>query len=462
MDHETNLKIVPANKLILVLFLLSTIPLTLFIDREGVNKTIIVFLLAPVLLIFIYSVKAAISVVILSFFIELHFYYFSISEILSIIIIIAFLVTQKFRFKDFRSNILIPFSIFICALIPSYINSSNLAMSLLLSSRLLAFFLIFTLTGTFLKKYSQFSYIINLFLFGAAVNGLFVIYEAVITGRRVFGFSGIMYVDLVSIALLISFLSFLYLKKKRMRYAILSILFLSALIFTQTRGIWLMAGITMALIMFQAFLQSKRIGISKLKMLFIVIISAMTISAVVMLLQSVNPKTLERVTVQKNEQVGVGSASTGSLVTRYFIWRTALNAFNAHPITGIGLYTFPFSSSAYADFDSAIYKLFVERLTAHTTILAFLAETGLIGFAGFLFFLFTTLFFAKKASRNSKTGQQWYFSQLIFWILVYISFSMIITDAWLWGTLLIVWSIMTGLSNANQNIILKNQEVPEQ
>lgn len=77
-----------------------------------------------------------------------------------------------------------------------------------------------------------------------------------------------------------------------------------------------------------------------------------------------------------------------SLESRLLIWLTALNAFQANPLTGIGYLMFNFVSENYNVLPMVLYDDYVKSLDPHNTMLAFLTETGIIGFTCFLFHIY--------------------------------------------------------------------------
>src|SRR5437773_3158802 len=52
------------------------------------------------------------------------------------------------------------------------------------------------------------------------------------------------------------------------------------------------------------------------------------------------------------------------------IWDAAINAFRAHPVTGIGVYGYPYSSKRYSTVPLPLYRAFVEGNSPHETFIA--------------------------------------------------------------------------------------------
>lgn len=295
-----------------------------------------------------------------------------------------------------------------------------------------------------------------LFLGMVLLNSIDVFFSAILSEKRVFGFAGIMFVDYVGYAIIISFLTFIYKRKNKITFLILFLIFCTALIFTQTRSIWLIVGVTLFFMMVHILVKNKVYGINLERTILIFSTIVVLISGLILTLEGVNKGVFKRLAVNKIEQTDDPNQlflQINSFVTRYFIWSTAWNAFNSSPIIGIGFYSFPFQSEEYADLEPIFYDTYVKNLTPHETFLAVLTESGLIGLAGFLSFLFYTLIYAYRSVKISLDGDEKNYSLIIFWLSIYTFLSMIVTDAWLWGHGLMLWSILIGISIANRRLI---------
>jgi O-antigen ligase len=97
-------------------------------------------------------------------------------------------------------------------------------------------------------------------------------------------------------------------------------------------------------------------------------------------------------------------------------------------------------------------------LSPHITFLANLAETGIIGFVGFLIFLGSSLWMGIKSVNLAFSEEQIFYSIIILALQFYILFSMFLTDAWLWGQCGMLWGVVLGLSIANYKIITQKNK----
>ena len=243
---------------------------------------------------------------------------------------------------------------------------------------------------------------------------------------------------------------------------LLTIIFLYALLFTQTRNAWLSSGVVVIGILIQYTIRSFK---EKKSFSFLFIKVALFLISIIFVIVQLNQSDLaifERVNISafsNTELTGETLKTTGSLITRFFLWDTALNAFFANPFTGIGLYTFPFLSFKYSTLDPLMYKMFVELLPPHQTFLAILCETGIIGFIGFVFLISTTINQSWQITKKVKSEEEKIYSTIILWLMIYIYVSMLMTDAWLWGDLFMLWALILGMSSANIKYILSKPSI---
>lgn len=451
------LKLLP---LFVFIFLCAVVLVLVLSSSEITTRYYILIISIPFCLFITVNYKLTFAILVISLFINLNFFYFSISELLVVFVFLSFLFTHKFKVGEFNNQILFYFGIFILSILPSFYNLIfNIPEALPLSLHLLFFVLIFTIVAASFNNYIQIRNLLILFLIISLINGLYVIGMAILTGNRIFGFSGIMYVDYVGYSIVISFLFLMLEKKRKLLSLVLLLTFSLALIFTQTRSIWLVTSLTLLLIFLHITFNHKKYNVNRLKLIVTFSLIVFAIAIFVLTLKDVNKGYFERIEIKKIEQTDDPMRQTlqiNSLVTRYFIWSIAWDAFTSNPITGVGIYGFPFVSNEYSKIDNFLYEAYVERLTPHETFLAMLTEGGMVGFLGFIIFLISTIFFAIKSYLISKSDDELFFSEIILWLTLYTLFSMIITDAWLWGHGIVLWGLLIGMSIANRKIINLN------
>ena len=202
--------------------------------------------------------------------------------------------------------------------------------------------------------------------------------------------------------------------------------------------------------------------ISKKFLTTILIFSFLIFGVGALTIQSFNPNVFERseeFTKTNKELLTQEGQVTSSLVSRFFIWHTAANAFLENPWIGVGMYAFPYVSHKYNELPDFLFESYVEGLTPHSTYIAVLTETGILGFVGFLIFI---LYIIKTSFANinlAKTKKEKMLALVLTWTIVYITISMIVTDAWLWQRGIISWGMFLGMNLAYRKLLL--QDIPE-
>jgi O-antigen ligase len=311
--------------------------------------------------------------------------------------------------------------------------------------------MIISISSTNFEKIGK---IFNIFIVMSVLNGLTVIYYALLTGKRIFGFAGVMYVDYVGIALTLCLLKILYSSRNKLIWSVAFSIQLLALIFTQTRNAWISTGIVLFLVLIQFIFFNKNLRLTTVKKFLLSFAILFIIIFISYQAGNLNPTTYERLSSGKPKSENELKINT--FVTRGFIWITAWNAFRDNPVIGVGLYNFSHVSRRYNTIDPVLYKLFVEKVSPHETFLEILSETGIIGFIGFSFFLVAWLRSARNNLKICKTEREFFFARMIFWSSIFILISMVMTDIWLQGHGLMLWGIIVGITIAFRKIIEKN------
>lgn len=415
-------------------------------------------ILSPLLILLVMNYRVMYGILIASLFFPMVVEFYA-SVYFSYLLLASFLLThRRINLSEFSNPMNIPFIVYLISILGSYIFSQRLDMSLYKSLNLIAFFTIFYSTLIFVNNYDRLKTYIYLFLFLAIINGISIIAGG-LGGRRSFGFAGIMFVDYAGIGLSqLAVLSLLADKKKKLLLIPVVIIMGVAMILTQTRGVWLATGICITLLFIFVFFQYKKFAVNRTHLILIFSFLVLSFAFFSIYTFSVNKSLSSRKitdTEQNIENVDVQS----SLITRLLIWDTALNAFKRYPVTGTGIYTFPYVSQNYYNFPTLLYNRYVKTLTPHETFFATLTETGVIGFAGFIYLIFNMIRLNNRNLKYALTREQKKYSLLLMFSSVYIILSMIITDAWLWGHGLVLWSIILGFSAANNRIISKQNTV---
>ena len=378
------------------------------------------------------------------------------------ILLVAFLI-ERGRL-DFLADkrILLALLIYLGSVLISIINSYNFFLSLYLIINFVSFSVIIFLVREIITDFNEIRMYLKLFIIFCVINGLNVITVSLLTSNRVFGFAGIVFVDYSAIAILILCIK-LILKEgiNKFKYLPVIILLLLALIFTQSRGALATLVITLSILYLFFLVKSDLFNFRRRKILSYGIVSFLLIGLILIGLYISKPEVFERYGQFNNLDVSTVKFETdfteSSIFSRLLLWSTSLRAFEAHPIIGIGAFSFPFGSVEYSKLSPYLYNNFVKGLSPHITYLAVLVETGLLGFFAFIFLISTLYKTTKRVMMTGIFSDQKEVGIILYFVQIYIFISMLITDAWLWGQCGILWGISIGLILANEKILLSDR-----
>lgn len=428
-------------------------------------KTIAAIFMLSVSVIILLNTDIAICLAIILLFAKFNILFYRVAVYGSIPIVLSYIITYRHRktvYSNVANPIILPHILFFLLMLVSYLNTTRLMISVIVMLNFISMSLVIYCIGTSITNYRQIAPLIFVFLTVSALNGLHVIHGGITEGGRKFGFMGVTYVDFVCIAILILFGIALYYRKFILN-SILVLFFSVSFFYTQTRST--MLALLAALIVGLAFIyiNSEKFFFKKSVLLKYFLAAALCLTVIFIFITSFQPETAQRFSELSSGNainlVDEKSFGQSSIITRVLIWYTALNAIKAHPIIGIGAYSFPFESFYYNTLPSDLFKLFVNGLTPHITYLAVLTETGIIGLVGFLLFLISTIAMPLRAFFNARAENQKYFSFGILLVQIYIACSMFVSDAWLWGQCGMLWSLVLGISLANYKIIVRSNRV---
>lgn len=449
------------NIWILILGIIFLVPSTLVIGSVGENFLVLSFIIAfPVVLLFVFNHRMIYSTIILLLFVSFRVIGFDWAVLFIPILVVSFILNFKqIDLKSFKNPLVLPLFFFLIFCIPSLFFSEALFDSLYKMFNLVVFAIVVLLGVAAINDEKDFKTYVIVFLAGALLNALFLIIEGVITQRRTFGFSGVMYVDYVGIAFIIMVLLMLMLKdSSKIISAALAIVFFIASIFTQTRNSWLTMFFTFLILILYLIKNSSFFEISRKGLVFILILSLFSLGVGIFLIQAVRPAVFERTEEflqSKKEILTEKGEVTSSLTSRFFIWHTSVNAFLANPLTGVGIYAFPYVSHRYNTLPGFLFESYVEYRTPHSAYLAILTETGIIGMFGFLIFIFFMLKVSLSTAKKAKRSEEKLIALVLTGPIIYISISLLMTDAWLWDRGIISWGIFLGMNLSYRNFLSK-------
>ncbi|GEM_PF-1267854 len=406
------------------------------------------------------SVKLFISLI----FVNIGVTRYSVSEVFVLPLLFSLLICNNKIDTEKLKNPLAPkFIFFILTIIPSLFNTISLTGSFIGLYNLLALILVVYLVSYASDDYTKLKQYVNLFLILGFSNAIVTIMQAILTGNRVFGFAGVVscdYSSIIIIGLLISAL--FYAKHRAQKFSALSLVFLS-LILTRTRGPLIILMLTVIIFFLYFLLNKRNIPFRSKKTFRMIFLALLACVLVIGAAEILEPDAINRISSVSSNKKDIGfeheaDFGSNSFLTRAFVWQTAITAFEAHPIIGIGAYSFPFSSQLYQKLTPFLFKNIVKGLSTHITFLSVLTETGIVGLIGFIVFICSVfgLFWASIKIANNR--EEYFFSVLFLFIQIYVVFSMMVADGYIFGQSAMLWGILLGLSVANNRIISNNRE----
>jgi O-antigen ligase len=448
------------NIAFLLLVILLIVPVTYFLDMFGNKATVQAVLIGlPVILIGLVNFKVAIFVFITSLFFDIFpLLLIHIGILLIPYLVLAFMLTSiGFKFQDLKTPFTFVIIIFVLSLLPSLLNSRALTNSMLNMLIWPSFLLLVILLAVSLREMKKINFVTALYVGIVTLNSFYCIYQGITTGRRSFGFAGVMFVDILGISIVITFILFMVAKgEKKIWLGTIFLIQILASIFTKTRNVWINILLVLLLSLIHIIIKSEYLQINKKKIIRYGLISIGSVALVGSLLISYFGAgffRLENKQELTQESLEVGDVSN-SLVTRYFIWTTGYNGFLQNPVTGIGIYSFGYSSQFYNTLPEVLFKKFVAGLTLHHGYFAILVEAGIVGFTGLMFFLVIIFRRSRKIYTEAQGTEYFLPSFIAFWVLIYIYISLFFSDAWYWGRGILIFAFVLGVISALNHLIL--------
>lgn len=448
------------SNLVLLLFTaVLIIPLTYYLADSGTKFTTRIGLVAfPLLLIGLLNFRIALSIFLVTLFLEINpFFYYSLSAFMVFYLLLSFAVTNKgFTLKDMKTPFTGVMIFFLLTLLPSLVNSKAPVIGILNFLQWgIVLTLIFILSNT-LTTVKKINYLVLFYLVMISINAFYSIYQGLTIGRRAFGFAGIMYVDLLGIAIVVVFILMLAAKGKiKWLFGSMFTIMVLSLIFTKTRNVWLNVGMVLLMSFIHLIIKSGYLKIRRQKLIRYGVMAMVIVLVGGGGLISYFGTSFFRLSEKSKlttESLETGDVSN-SLVTRYFIWSTGLNGFLQHPVLGIGIYTFPYTSKFYNQLPEVLFKKFVEMYSMHHGYFAILVEAGILGFIGLIFFLSYLVRKTRKIFREAEDTPFDVHAFISIWVITYILISLFFSDAWFWGRGIIIWSVVLGVISSLDRLV---------
>lgn len=439
-----------SNLFLVGLTLLLVVPLTFLLAGLGDKRTIQLMILGfPVIVLGFLNFRIALITFMITIFLDIYAMFFmSLAFLVIPYLLASFLVTNKgFRTKDLSTPFTKATILFILFMLPSLYNSMSRANSAINMMMWPGIILLVTMLAIAVKEKVETSFLVKVYVSIVSFNALYAIFQGITTGRRSYGFAGIMFVDILGIGIVIVFILLLHANgKKKLVYGALFAMLLVAMIFNKTRNVWLNVSLVMLLSFIHAIVHAANLQIDKKKLVrfgLITIFATIIIGGAFISIYGTKFLRLEEKQKLTSESLEVGDVSN-SFVTRYFIWSTGYNALSVNPVFGMGMYSFAYTASNYNQLPVNLFKKYVLGYTLHHGYYSMLVETGIFGFTGFLIFLVMLFKRSRKIYLKAAGSEHFLHAFTGFWCLMYVITSLMFTDAWLWGRGIVMFGVILG------------------
>ena len=331
--------------------------------------------------------------------------------------------------------ILVGFIVLILVSLLSMINADDVENGIRRIKKLLNFIFIIPI---FMAMVSVRTNLIKTFLIGACIGGFVLLaitdYQVnhIGMGRTPGFYNAIMFGSIAAFTVLASFVSLLFIKRKKIHLTLITLSLFSTLyaaILSGTRGAWigLIAGVLLALCL--SFIMGK---ISK-KRIVLILLSGILMASIAGKLgrdkivsrwsDTVQDIKLNLADRDKNTRIGL----------RLTMWDAAVNIWHRHPIigTGIGDFQMDYWEMIGSGKEGFADEVKISHSYAHSTFFDALAGTGIFGFVGLIVstFILPAVFFLKafKASKNEYDRYTSVFGQVF--VAAFMIFGL--TENWL-------------------------------
>ena len=430
-------------------FFLTILFVSIVLISNGNIDAVALFPIVAIAILLLVNYELALMATIVMLFMDFGVSIYSSAVVFSLLLLISFLIKfKKVDWSQLSNPLNIPIMVYGLCVLPSLFNSVNPILSFLKLYNVGAFLIVMYIVMVKCQSYKSINKLVGVFLIMVFFNSIDVFRLVALGEKRPFGFSSYWFVDYSALGICLSIVSAIFLKGfQRIIFLVLSFVFAVALILTQTRSTWLSAMITLCIIASYVLLYPETIGLARKRVVVYIAVGLLLMIGSVSLALIFNPRIENRATelvVKPEYGIDQQGKAENSIITRMFIWNTAINAFRAHPFIGIGVYSFPFSSQYYYGFSKYFYKRYVDKLPTHQTHLAVLAETGILGFIGFLIFIGALLLHSFRTIRTAVDRQEKFYSLVAATCVIYCTISMFVTDAWMWGQQIVLLGFVIG------------------
>jgi O-antigen ligase len=402
--------------------------------------TLFLTMAAALTLVVISNFRCCLYLLIVSLFIKEYLFTGSgtrVADLVVVILLLSYLTRGALRGELFllRTPLDKPILIFLGVLALSLINAVDLNLGIKNFSRHLQLFALFyiiqsEIRGREVNKFLQFFLAIT--LVHALYNlSLFLLHAGEI---RAFGFAGVSFSDMLVASLIIccSFYLFEEGSRNRLKYAVVFFILLAALLATQTRGAVISFSLTYAFVSVIALKNTERDPTTGLGARF------WRLTALMLVLVMVAFLLFEPLTANLGHRVLTlyqlpTEGAQETIQIRLFMWQTALKAFLAHPVLGIGVGQFAVVHRLFPELRFSPLFQYMVGLGAHNVVLSYLSQGGLLGLCSLLYLMLSILKVGWVTQKHSCSRRDLSISTSLLGILFFVVVSSFYAGAWFYS-----------------------------
>lgn len=336
--------------------------------------------------------------------------------------------------KSYRTVLDWPFILLIISAIISALFAYNKTYSINPCFRIIAIFAAYKCFMVILEKITirkvLLFYIYMVFLHAVINLVLFVLASG---KSRIFGPGWLAFETFAMTSIPMTFAFFIWSKTnaEKLKYALISIVILMALLATQSRAPLLAVVISFVILLISSYRKmdagQKTIYRSNLLKIFIVVIFA--ISMMVVFKDTLFKDGFERITTLFDSF----HSPKETVYLRIVLWTAAIKAFLSSPLTGIGIGNYRLVGEIIPEMRFYPVWYYISGMSAHNVLLHYLAEIGLLGTGSFIALVILNIKRAIQNYRFNQTMEQRQISSAIFIAIVVFSVTILYMRAWTWG-----------------------------
>lgn len=124
---------------------------------------------------------------------------------------------------------------------------------------------------------------------------------------------------------------------------------------------------------------------------------------------------------------------SGTFRLRLTLWKAALMAFSDNPLLGVGPSNFRLLDVIYTSYRLDPAHLWVQGLSAHSLLLHYMAETGIVGATALMALMIQQLRLARKRWLQDGFAKGMNVSLGMFVVAIILLLTTIVESAWMWG-----------------------------